>query len=730
MASVVSSSNSNANKASSLNVNSPSRFLISELCELLELYLDSAQVKDVYSAYLFSAEAHEGQTRLSGEPYIYHPLAVAKIMAEMRMDASSIMAAILHDVIEDTPTAKEQIAEQFGEEVATLVDGVSKLTHLKFQSKAEAQAENFRKMMMAMVEDIRIIIVKLADRIHNMRTIGVMPADKRRRIARETLDIYVPIAQRLGMHKVRLELERLAFEGLYPLRYATLEDAIRKNRGNRKEVMQAIEASICGRLEEASIESRIFGRQKNSYSIYKKMRSKRISFSEVYDVYAIRIVVDDVDVCYRALGVVHNLYKPVPGRFKDYIAIPKKNGYQSLHTTLFGPHGIAIEVQIRTFEMEQVAESGIAAHWSYKSDNSEISRSQASTREWLKGILEIQQCAGNSMEFLESIKVDLFPDEIYVFTPAGDIMEMPRGATAVDFAYAVHTDIGNGCVAVKIDRRISPLSSVLENGQTLEVVTSPSATPNPTWLNFVTTAKARSNIRNYLKNLQREEATALGQRILGKTLALYDATLSDIPKKDIRNTLKSAQLETIEDLYAEVGLGHQVPDLIARRMLKMEDQVLSSSKAEDMHVPIAIRGTEGAVVSFAKCCHPIPGDPVVGSMTSGKGLVVHRETCRNVIRKNDLSKGWVPVSWEDNPSGDFTAEVRLQTANQRGMLATLASRIAGQESNIENIVFDERDGTVTTITFLLGARNRVHLASIMRVLRNIPNVFKVTRTRG
>lgn len=723
---------SSSKPGSALNINSPSRFLVSELCELLDSYLDSEQVKNVYQAYLFSAEAHEGQKRLTGEPYIYHPLAVAKIMAEMRMDGQSIAAAILHDVIEDTPTAKEQISEQFGSDIANLVDGVSKLTNLNFSTRAEAQAENFRKMMLAMVRDIRIIIIKLADRIHNLRTIEVMPTEKRRRIAKETLDIYVPIAQRVGMHKIRLELEQLAFQALYPFRYAVLDNAVRKNRGNRKEVMQSVEASICAQLEKANIESRIFGREKNLYGIYQKMRAKHITFSEVYDVYAIRILVSDVDTCYRTLGVIHNLYKPVPGRFKDYIAIPKKNGYQSLHTVLFGPHGIVIEIQIRTEEMDVIAESGIAAHWIYKSenDNAMLPKPAASTHKWLKEILEIQQSTGNSIEFLESVKVDLFPDEIYVFTPAGDIVVLPRGSSAVDFAYAVHSDLGNTCVAVKVDRRISPLSLQLENGQTVEVISMPSARPKPSWLKFVTTNKARSNIRHYLKNLRHEEAIALGERLFDKALSLYDKAKDDIKKKDINRLLKSVHLDSMEELYAEIGLGERVAELTIHNLLNVDNVQPKRKGKWRRQNPLAIHGTEGVVVNYAKCCLPIPGDPIIGTMTSGKGLVIHRESCRNVDRKNANKDKWLSLSWSEEHRQEFIAEVRAQTANQRGVLATLASRIAEAGSNIENIEFEERDGTSTTLTFMFGVRDRKHLAKIIRTLRSAPNVFKVARTRG
>ncbi|MDX1335345.1 MAG: RelA/SpoT family protein, partial [Gammaproteobacteria bacterium] len=578
------------------------RFLASDLCAILETYLQPDQIREVYRAYLFGAEAHEGQTRMSGEPYIYHPLAVAKIMAEMRMDHNSIIAAILHDVIEDTQTAKEQLNNEFGSEVAELVDGVSKLTHLKFESKAEMQAESFRKMMMAMTSDLRVILVKLADRLHNMRTLGVMRPEKKRRIARETLEIYAPIAQRLGMNSMRRELELLGFEAMYPCRYEVLSEAVRKASGNRREPMHQIEATICNRMEEAGIEARIFGREKNLFSIYRKMREKHLSFHEVFDVFAIRIVVESVDTCYRCLGIVHNLYKPVPGRFKDYIAIPKANGYQSLHTILFGPRGLPIEIQIRTREMDRVAESGIAAHWLYKTGDQHSASAQARAREWLKGILEMQQSAGNSLEFLEHVKVDLFPDEIYIFTPKGDIMEMPRGATAVDFSYAVHTDIGNSCVAAKIDRRLAPLSTRLQSGQTVEVITAPGARPNPAWLDFVVTAKARSNIRHFLKKLKDEEAIKLGRRLLEKVLTPYSMDIESVPEDRLNQLLEEFGLTDLEALLQEVGLGNRMPVLVARKLAGIDEEDESGSMPGGA---LEIRGTEGMVVKYAKCCHPV-----------------------------------------------------------------------------------------------------------------------------
>ena len=705
----------------------PSRFLISDLCALLETYLKPKQVKNIYRAYLFSASAHEGQTRLTGEPYIYHPLAVAKVLAELHMDVQTIAAAILHDVIEDTETAKEQITQEFGNEVAELVDGVSKLSNLEFESKIEAQAENFRKMMLAMVKDVRVIIIKLADRLHNMRTLSVMAQDKRRRIARETLDIYAPIALRLGMHELRIELEKLSFKTLWPRRYEVLKEAIKRTNVNRKVLLQEVEKNICERLEQANIVSRIYGREKNIYSIYRKMKEKRLQFSEVFDVFAFRIVVKDVDTCYRVIGVIHSLYKPVPEKFKDYIAIPKKNAYQSLHTILFGPKGIPIEVQIRSEEMDQVAQSGIAAHWMYKGGENDYAAPQARTREWLNTVSEMQHRSGSSLEFLESVKVDLFRDEIYVFTPVGDIMELPINATAVDFAYAVHSDIGNQCVAVKIDRRLEPLSTVLVNGQTVEIITAPSGRPNPAWLSFIVTAKARSNIRSYLKNLQRGEAGELGQRLLNQALSAYGKNWDDINNRDLANLLEELQLESAEQLFQEIGLGNRMAPFVAKHLVTLRGRWIKLRRKSESKHPIAIKGTEGMVVSYGKCCHPIPGDSIIGIMTAGRGLVVHYVKCRNIRREKHSRDKWINVYWASNPGGEFTAEISIKTANERGVLAVVAAKISDQDSNIENIVFEERYGATTTITVLLTVKDRDHLAQIMRAIRNTPKIFKVKR---
>ena len=711
-----------------LVANLPSRFLISDLCALLETYLEPQPIKNVYHAYLFSAAAHEGQTRLTGEPYIYHPLAVARILAGMHMDAQTITAAILHDVIEDTETAKDQITDEFGKDVANLVDGVSKLTHLEFESKQEAQAENFRKMMLAFAKDIRVIIIKLSDRLHNMRTISVMSVAKRKRIARETLDIYAPIAMRLGMSELCMELEELSFQTLWPHRFEVLRDAVRRTNVNRKKLLQEVEKKICEKLERADIVSRIHGREKNTYSIYRKMKEKRLQFSEVFDVFGFRIVVEDVDTCYRVIGVIHNLYKPVPGKFKDYIAIPKKNAYQSLHTVLFGPRGIPIEVQVRSQEMDQVAQSGIAAHWMYKGSKLEDAAPHTRTREWLKSVSEMQHSSGSSLEFLESVKIDLFYDEIYVFTPRGDIMELPTNATAVDFAYAVHSDIGNHCVAARINRRLEPLNTVLENGQTIDIITSPDAHPNPAWLNFIVTAKARTNIRSYLKNLQREEARVLGRRLLDQALQAYGKSWEDVGKRDLVHLLKEFRLESEQQLFEEVGLGDRMAPFVIKYLVSLRERWIRLRRRSDRKSPLAIRGTEGMVVTYGKCCHPIPGDPVVGVMTSGRGLVVHYAKCRNISRSRLQSRDkWIHVYWSSTQSSEFTAGISIKTADEPGVLAVVAAKISEEGSNIENIMMDEKHGETTTITVLLTVRDRDHLARIIRAVRNTPKIYKVKR---
>ncbi len=705
-------------------------FLISDLCGLADNYLEPDQVREIYRAYQFGAEAHEGQRRASGEPYIQHPIQVAKILAEMHLDYQSIVAAILHDVIEDTDTAKPQIAKKFGKEVAELVDGVSKLTQISFESRAEAQAEYFRKMLMAMARDIRVILVKLADRLHNMRTLSALPMDKRRRIARETLEIYAPIAHRLGLNNIRLELEDLGFRTLYPMRYRILSAEVKKARGHRKQVIRKIETSMKRRLRQEDLSARVEGREKHLYSLYRKMRGKGFSFAEVHDVYAFRITVDTVDACYRALGIMHGLYKPVPGKFKDYVALPKPNGYQSLHTVLFGPYGTPIEVQIRTEDMHAVAEAGIAAHWLYKSSDSATNTAQKRARQWLKELLEMQKQSGDSIEFLENVKVDLFPKEVYVFTPAGDIMPLPRGATPVDLAYAVHTDVGNTCIAAKTDGRYTPLSTPLVTGQNVEIVTAPWGRPSANWLNFVVTGKARSNIRNYLKHLRTGEAIELGQRLLTQALASESFSMEDVPANRIESLLEEYHLESIDELLEEIGLGKRIAPLVALRLLPNRATGIKEVVGKNDKQPLYIKGSEGMVVNFGKCCHPIPGDNVIGFLSAGRGIVIHTSSCKNLVDFSDKPEKWVDVVWQPNIEGEFPVEIRVVVKDQKGVLATVAAAISELGANIENVGLENRDGANSTLTFLVAVSDRVHLARIIRRVRGIPQVSKIARARG
>lgn len=698
-----------------------------ELGNALAKYLDEGTIQQVYDAYVVARDAHRGQKRRSGEPYITHPVAAATILATMRMDYQSIIATLLHDTIEDTLLTKEQLRSQFGDEVAELVDGVSKLTQIQFETRAQAQAENFRKMILAMVRDIRVILVKLADRLHNMRTLGAMPRKKKRRIAKETLEIYAPIANRLGMHNMYIELEDLGFLALYPMRYRVLSDAVNKARGNREELMEKIENGLKSALKQTQIPLlEFYGRKKHLYGIYKKMRDKRIPFIEIMDVYGFRIITDSIDSCYRILGVVHQTYKPVPERFKDYIAIPKANGYQSLHTTLFGPFGVPIEVQIRTKEMHSVAENGIAAHWIYKSAGLEANDAQLRARQWIKGLLELQTRTGSSLEFIENVKIDLFPDEVYVFTPKGHIMELPRGATPVDFAYAVHSDVGNSCVAARVNRRLAPLSQPLSNGQTVEIITAPGASPNPSWIDFVVSGKARSSIRHFLKNQRISEAIALGERLLDKALHHFSACIEQIVPQDFELLLKELKLHAKNDLYYEIGVGNQVALVIAQRLLDMH-QIEDSDESGD--ASLAIKGTEGVVVSYAACCQPIPGDPIVGCLEPGQGIIVHVENCPTVESFRQRPEKFISMRWEEEVEGEFEVDITLQVVNQRGVLALIARAIAEAESNIENIVVDAGDGHYSHVTFTITVRNRQHLAKVIRKIRTITEVSRIYRSR-
>ena len=701
---------------------------IDALDSTLRSYLNPEQTNHVRRAYYFAEQAHFGQVRRSGEDYVTHPLAVAGILADMHMDHQSLMAAMLHDVIEDTGIPKTAIGSQFGPTVAELVDGVSKLTQMEFETLEEKQAENFQKMALAMARDIRVILVKLADRLHNMRTLGVLQTSKARRIARETLDIYAPIAMRLGMNTVRMEFEDLGFNALYPMRARRIDAALRNARGHRKELVDKIRHQIESTLAQEGHEVEVLGREKHLYSIYKKMKSKRKSFSEIMDIYAFRIIVDSVDTCYRVLGCIHSLYKPVPGEFKDYIAIPKANGYQSLHTVLMGMHGVPIEIQIRTREMEAMANNGIAAHWLYKTDGQSTNGSHTRAREWVQGLLEMQQRAGNSLEFIENVKIDLFPDEIYVFTPKGRILELPRGATAVDFAYAVHTDVGNSCVACRINRRLAPLSEPLQSGETVEILTAPGASPNPSWFNYAVSAKARTNIRHFLKNQTREDSVALGRRLLDRALAAFEKSLDQMPGEQLAEYLQRHHYEQLDDLLEQIARGNRLPAITAQQLLGGHGTDPTLAKGEVS--PVAIRGTEGFMVSYARCCHPIPGDPIEGYLSSEKGVVVHRERCKNLGDMREKSERLVALRWDEMVEGEYSVELRIEVENRRGMIAVIATRINSMGVNIEKISTDDKDYQFTYVDLEMLVRNRVHLAHIMKRLRSISSVRKVTRIKN
>ncbi len=699
---------------------------ISQLIAKLEEYLPPEQVERVQEAYELAAEAHKGQKRLTGEAYISHPVATAGILADLHLDSQTICAALLHDVIEDTPTAKDDILARFGREVAELVDGVSKLDKVQFKSRKEAQAESFRKMILAMVRDIRVIMVKLADRTHNMRTLGAMPPLKRRRIALETLDIYAPIANRLGIHSIKLELEDLGFRALYPQRYKVLERELKRARGNQKEFLPKITANIDKALAGAGLKGNVDSREKHLYSIYQKMRRKGVSLAEVIDVYGVRVIVDSVDACYRTLGIVHGLYKPMPGRFKDYIAIPRINGYQSLHTTLFGPNGVPLEVQIRTEDMHRLAENGIAAHWQYKTGEDGGASQHERAREWLKSLMQMQE-GGNPEEFFESVKVDLFPDKVYVFTPKGDILRLPRGSTCVDFAYAVHTDVGRRCVAAKIDRRLVPLRTELRNGQTVEIITAKGATPNPAWANFVVTAKARASIRAYLKTMKRSEAVDLGRRLVNQALAEFKLSLKATDAALVAAAVRDLGFKEADDLFEKVGLGERLAPLVARHLLPADR---TGAAGDGSAAPLVIAGTEGLVVNYARCCFPIPFDPIIAFLSAGRGVVIHRATCGNLAGWHKQPDKWLPVAWQRTTDRAFASELKVEVQNRPGVLAAVAAGIAATETNIGHLSVVEHDAGSAMITLELQVHDRTQLAKVIRAIRSMPEVLSVQRTAG
>ena len=711
----------------------------SRLTLLLKEYFTQADIEQVWAAYRYAAIAHEGQTRRTGEPYISHPVAVACILAKLHLDLPTLLAALLHDVVEDTGVEIAVINQTFGKQVADLVEGVTKLDKIEFQSAVAAQAENFRKMLLAMSQDVRVILVKLADRLHNMQTLDAMNAQKQKRIARETLEIYAPIANRLGLNQIYQELEDLSFKYLHPMRYRVISKAIKVARGNRKEVISKILESIKQRLEDAQIVADVKGREKHLYSVYRKMTSKHSTLAQIQDIYGFRVLVKDTASCYLALGSLHALYKPIPGRFKDLIAIPKANGYQSLHTTLFGPFGTPIEVQIRSEDMHKIANAGVAAHWRYKTSDASLTALQQQTHQWLQRLLEIQTESDDSYEFLENFKVDLFPDEVYVFTPKGNILALPKGSTAVDFAYAVHTDVGNCCVAVKINNELAPLRTEMHNGDNVEIITAALAKPNPAWLNYVVTGKARSHIRHYLKTIQVTESAHLGERMLNLALRALHVEPNTISEKEWKKVIRDYGVKDKQAILADIGLGKRVSLMVAHQLtaghpeLHADLNVLEDTK---LKVPkkldnITISGSEGMAVQFAQCCRPIPGDPILGFINKEKGLIIHTHDCPTTRKfKLDPDK-WLDVEWDSDNKKLFKVNVRMVVANERGMLAKIASGISDVGSNIDNVSVEEADGSqYSNVNFTVQVRDRVHLAELMRNLRKIPDVVRINRVKG
>jgi len=701
-----------------------------DLRALLVAYLKPDDVERVAQAFEVAKRAHEGQFRKSGDAYVTHPLAVGKILAAWHLDATALIAALLHDVVEDTPTTKTAISKQFGKAVAELVDGVSKIDRLQFETVEQAQAENFRKMLLAMARDVRVILIKLADRLHNMRTLDAVHPQKQERIARETLEIYAPIANRLGLNNIYYELQDLGFKYLHPHRFKVLEKAVKAARGNRREVLKKILNAVKARLAEFNIEATVTGREKHLSSIYKKMQEKALTFSEVLDIYGFRIVVKDVPSCYLALGALHTLYKPFPGKFKDYIAIPKTNGYQSLHTALFGPFGTPIELQIRTADMHKIAEAGVASHWLYKSSDASADDMQERTHQWLQSLLEIQSESGDSMEFLEHIKVDLFPDQVYLFSPKGKIYALPRGATPIDYAYSVHSDIGNHVVNVKVNDELVPLGTRLRNGDRVEIITAPEGRPNPAWLSYASTGRARSHIRHYLKNMQLQESVELGELLLIQAVRSLNLDPHDIGDLHWQHMLKGDSAKGKEDVLAEIGLGRRLALVVARKLFSMTDGDGSEHRP---HEALTIRGTEGMSVQFAQCCRPIPGDPIIAQFSKGSGLMVHTHDCRAIHPFKFDPEKWVDVQWDPHLDRLFNVAIKITVTDKRGVLAKLAAEIASADSNIEHIQMNDKqqgETTYTDLQFTLEVRNRIHLANVLRQLRRLPEVVRISRIKS
>lgn len=708
------------------------------LSKRLSEYMSAHELKLVNEAYRFSDEMHLGQVRKSGEPYISHPIAVAEICADWKLDVQAIMAALLHDVMEDQDVTKEELIERFGAPVAALVDGLSKLEKIEFQSQIEAQAENFRKMLLAMARDVRVILVKLADRLHNMRTLDVMSSEKKRRISRETMDVYVPIAHRLGLNNIYRELQDLSFSHLYPLRYRTLAKAVKAARGNRREVVNKILEAVNSALDEAGLQAKVYGREKTLYGIYRKMHDKHLSFSQVLDIYGFRIVVDSFKNSYYALGILHALYKPMPGKFKDYIAIPKTNGYQSLHTTLIGPYGTPVEFQVRTNDMHHVAESGVAAHWLYKNEEGSLTDLQQRTHAWLQSLLDIQKQTGDSAEFLEHVKIDLFPDSVYVFTPKSKIIALPRGATALDFAYTIHTDIGDQAIATRINHEPVPLRSELKNGDIVEIITSPNSRPTPNWLTYVRTGKARSAIRHYLRTINLSESTELGKQLLAQALTAVNLN-PELPDTVVEKLLNESSAKSLEEIQTDIGIGKRMAALVARHILDLvEDdsssipfQQFSGDKIAAKPDPVIIYGSEGVSVQLASCCMPIPGDGIVGQLKRDQGLVVHTVNCENAkrLRVKEPDR-WIDVNWGEDLNRRFDCKISVTVANERGSLARIAAEIGESDANISHVNMEDygsNTNDMTIIHFTIQVENRTHLAKIMRNIKHLNEVSRIVR---
>ena len=703
----------------------------SKLTQLLKAYLSQKEIELVWEAYRYSDKAHMGQKRVGGEAYISHPVSVACIASEFHLDAASIQAALLHDVVEDTPSTADDIKKKFGSQVAKLVDGLSKLDKVHFENDTEAQAENFRKMLLAMSQDVRVILIKLADRLHNMQTLAPLKPSKRKKISQETSDIYAPIANRLGLNSVYQELEDLSFQYIHPLRYKTIQKAIIASRGNRKEIIEKTLMAIEEKLKKSGIKAEVTGREKNPASIHRKMLNKHTNFSQINDIYGFRIVVSNLNDCYLTLGELHSLYKPIPGKFKDYIAIPKANGYQSLHTTLFGPFGMPFEIQIRSENMHKLAEAGVAAHWLYKNKDAHVTELQQQTNQWLKRLLEIQTESSDSFEFLEHLKIDLFPDEVYVFSPKGKIFVLPKGSTTIDYAYAVHTVVGNTAMAAKINQELVPLRAELTTGDHIEIITASVAKPNPAWLNFVITSKARSQIRLYLRSAETKDLIILGNSMLNNALKAFHVAPATIKKRHWDKLILDYHLDSKDNILIDIALGKRINVMVAHQLTSKIDgskQIKKQTKFLDV---ITIKGSEGMAIKLATCCHPIPGDPILGFINKDRGLIIHTHDCPG-IRKFKLDhEKWVDVEWEPNPDAYFNVNLNLLVINERGVLAKITSVIADSEANIDNISVDEGDGSsFSNLRFIVQIRNRLHLADLIRNLRKISKINKISRVKS